>query len=237
MADYRLAGGPPRGGPATASKIERGLTGRLVRALLTALVEATGWLALVSLALVRRLSIEAWITGGVLLRAARRQPQRSLDVGVFGVGALAVALLWQGQRLEQARMGDSLECLALNIYHEARGEPDAGKIAVGQVVMNRVADPNFPNEVCAVVKQTGRIFTDRCHFSWWCDGLSDRPTEVRAWHEAQGLAQEILAGRVADPTGGALWYHADSVAPDWRTKLTPLSKIGRHQFYARPVKN
>ncbi len=36
-----------------------------------------------------------------------------------------------------------VECLALNIYHEARGEPDEGKVAVGHVVMNRAADPRF----------------------------------------------------------------------------------------------
>jgi len=237
MADYGTAGGPSRRGRAAVRQSDTNVPGRLLRGLLTALAEATGWLALALFALARRLLTESRIAAGVLLRAARRRPQTTLDASVFGVAALALAVLWQYRNFEHARMADSLECLALNIYHEARGESDAGKLAVGQVVMNRVADPGFPNEVCAVVKQKGRIFTNRCHFSWWCDGLTDRPTEARAWTEAQSLAGKILAGQVEDPTGGALWYHADSVAPDWRTKLVPLSKIGHHQFYTRPAKN
>jgi len=233
MATYGTVQGPSRRGPAIAGRLSSGVLRRLLRGLLTALAEATGWLALALFVLARRLLAEAWIAGGILLRAARRHPQTTLDIGVFGVVALAVALLWQFQRIEQVRMADSLKCLALNIYHEARGESDAGKLAVGQVVMNRVVDPGFPNDVCAVVQQKGQIFTDRCHFSWWCDGLSDRPREAQAWSAAQGLAQKILAGQAEDPTGGALWYHADSVAPDWRTKLAPLTKIGHHQFYGR----
>jgi len=228
--------GAARRGPVTRYRPDRHLAGRVLCALLAGLAEAAGWLALAVFAVARHLLREARIVVGVLLRAARRRPQATLDIGVFGLAALAVALLWQYQRIEQARMADGRECLALNIYHEARGEPEVGKIAVGEVVMNRVADPHFPNDVCAVVKQKGRIFKNRCHFSWWCDGLSDRPTDAQAWTEAQGLADKILAGQAADPTGGALWYHADSVAPDWGSKLAPGPKIGHHQFYLRPVK-
>ena len=45
-------------------------------------------------------------------------------------------------------------CLALNLYHEARGESLAGNLAVGFVTMNRVADPRYPDTVCGVVKQS-----------------------------------------------------------------------------------
>ena len=34
-----------------------------------------------------------------------------------------------------------------------------------------------------------------------------------------------------DPTGGAMWYHADFVKPAWRSSLTEGHKIGRHIFY------
>jgi spore germination cell wall hydrolase CwlJ-like protein len=46
-----------------------------------------------------------------------------------------------------------LRCLARNIFFESRGEPRAGKVAVGVVTLNRVEDPRFPNTVCGVVKQ------------------------------------------------------------------------------------
>ena len=48
---------------------------------------------------------------------------------------------------------DELECLALNIYHEARGEDINGQVAVSQVVMNRVDSNYFPSTVCDVIKQ------------------------------------------------------------------------------------
>ena len=45
------------------------------------------------------------------------------------------------------------ECLALNMYHEARGQGTAGLFAVSAVVLNRVNDKRFPNSVCEVIEQ------------------------------------------------------------------------------------
>ena len=47
----------------------------------------------------------------------------------------------------------SAECLALNMYHEARGQGTAGLFAVTAVVLNRVNDKRFPNSVCEVIEQ------------------------------------------------------------------------------------
>ncbi len=124
-----------------------------------------------------------------------------------------------------------LNCLALNIYHEARGEPDQGKRAVGHVVMNRVTDRRFPTSVCRVVRQGGERRRNRCQFSWWCDGRSDRPRNRTAWNSSLQIAQEIIVGQSSDPTGGALWYHADYVQPYWRKAFTRGPKIGQHIFY------
>lgn len=46
-----------------------------------------------------------------------------------------------------------LLCLARNIFYESGNEPEAGKIAVGVVTLNRVEDPRFPKTVCDVVKE------------------------------------------------------------------------------------
>ena len=45
------------------------------------------------------------------------------------------------------------ECLAVNMYHEARDQGTAGRLAVSAVVLNRVRDSRFPNTVCEVVYQ------------------------------------------------------------------------------------
>ncbi|MDH3474796.1 MAG: cell wall hydrolase [Rhodospirillales bacterium] len=124
-----------------------------------------------------------------------------------------------------------LECLALNIYHEARSEPEAGKLAVGHVVLNRALDPRFPGSLCEVIKQGGESPLRACQFSWWCDGKSDLPRDDDAWAQSRILADLIFNGGSRDPTGGALWYHADYVDPPWRDKLVEGPKIGRHLFY------
>ena len=48
---------------------------------------------------------------------------------------------------------DELHCLAKNVYHEARGESKAGKLAVAHVTLNRVHSDEFPDTVCGVVYQ------------------------------------------------------------------------------------
>ena len=70
---------------------------------------------------------------------------------------------------------ESLLCIALNIYFEARSEDLQGKVAVGSVVMNRIAHERFPDTACEVVYQGGDKVRHRCQFSWFCDGLSDNP--------------------------------------------------------------
>ena len=46
-----------------------------------------------------------------------------------------------------------IDCLAKNIYYEAGGEPEEGKVAVAMVTINRVRDGRFGKTVCAVVDQ------------------------------------------------------------------------------------
>ena len=184
----------------------------------------------------RRMARRAGVRLG---RWALRRPRRALGAGL-AVSLAVAAVLWptswrptSWRPAPRLDLSASLDCLALNIYHEARGEPREGKIAVGQVVMNRVGDPDFPAGVCAVVKQGGERPRNRCQFSWWCDGLSDRPDDAGAWEDSKDLAGKILAGGLQDPTRGALWYHADRVTPDWQTDIVRQGKIGRHIFYVR----
>ncbi|MES9866497.1 MAG: cell wall hydrolase [Candidatus Thiodiazotropha sp. LLP2] len=129
------------------------------------------------------------------------------------------------------KLTNELQCLALNIYFEARSESVEGQHAVGHVVMNRVAHRGFPNSICDVVKQGGEERRNRCQFSWWCDGRSDEPANRRAWLKSLELAYDVYLGRVNDPTRGALWYHAEYVSPTWSKALTMVTKIGQHLFY------
>lgn len=135
---------------------------------------------------------------------------------------------------KEPEIDEDLYCLALNIYHEARSEPESGQIAVARVTLNRVASKSFPSSICAVVQQGGEK-RHRCQFSWWCDGKSDQPTESRAWRRSLEISRRVLANEVSDPTYGALYYHADYVQPSWSSRLKRTTRIGRHLFY-RPAR-
>jgi len=130
----------------------------------------------------------------------------------------------------------ALKCLAMNIYWEARSEPVAGQVAVAAVTLNRVEDRRFPDDVCKVVRQGSEIRRHRCQFSWWCDGKKDVPLEAEAWRRANTLARLTSAGVIEDPTGGAMWYHADYVEPYWAEAKKQVTKIGKHIFYTLPKK-
>ena len=124
-----------------------------------------------------------------------------------------------------------LRCLALNIYHEARSEPEVGQEAVAAVTLNRVKSKSFPSSVCKVVKQGGQK-RNRCQFSWWCDGRSDQATEKAAWQRALEIGRESLLGVRDDPTNGATFYHTHKVRPRWARKFHRTARIGDHIFYS-----
>ncbi|MGE0624848.1 MAG: cell wall hydrolase [Pseudomonadales bacterium] len=152
--------------------------------------------------------------------------------------ALLVALLLAGCASQKPPAGHpsslppsvaagARDCVALAMYWEARGEGRDGMAAVGAVVDNRVKSHAFPNDHCSVVYQGGE--TPPCQFSWWCDGKSDRPTNQAQWALALGTAEDLLAGRISDPTKGALFFHSTAIRRPWNR--TQTARIGNHVFY------
>ncbi len=125
---------------------------------------------------------------------------------------------------------NQVRCVAQNIYFEARGESLVGQVAVGQVVMNRVYDVRWPSSPCAVVKQ--RKSRRRCQFSWYCDGKSDRPLNMKSWEQAHMIAKAIYFGDLQDDqTYGAKFYHSLAVSPRWAMHCNITVTIGNHIFY------
>lgn len=127
---------------------------------------------------------------------------------------------------------DELHCLAQNLYYEARGSNLADKIAVTDVVMNRVIDRRYPDTICGVV-QDGYIAGSRtCQFSWYCDGKSDVPLDMDRWYEAQAIAYSMSEfGQYRGITEGATHYHATYVDPFWADSLQMVGRIGAHIYY------
>lgn len=130
-----------------------------------------------------------------------------------------------------------IECLAENIYFEARSEPIEGMYAVAFVTMNRVLSQDYPDTICGVVKQK---INSTCQFSWYCESgpyyiskndlLTKRYNPV--YNDILRLAIHFYASHenLKDPTHGALFYHADYVNPRWKN-VRKTTQIGRHIFY------
>lgn len=108
--------------------------------------------------------------------------------------------------------------LARVISAEARGEPYAGQVAVGAVILNRIEHPSFPNTLAGVVYQPGA-------FTCMVDGQIDQPVA----ESARRAAQEALNG--SDPSGGAIYYFNPNTATSAWIWSRPLIKvIGKHRF-------
>lgn len=164
------------------------------------------------------------------------------DKSLLAVGyiLLGLILLLHAGKAEALDYDGERFCLAQNIYFESGNQSFAGKLAVGDVVMNRVEDPQFPNSVCEVIYQAktfvnwkGNIMPIRnqCQFSWYCDGKSDEPKDSVTWLESIRVADLILRGDFEDITEGSLWYHADYVRPNWADNLEEVVVIDNHIFY------
>lgn len=122
-------------------------------------------------------------------------------------------------------------CLARAVYFEARSESELGQLAVAKVILNRVADPEYPKSICGVVYQgSGR--RNSCQFSFACDGLPDDVKSAAAWANAKRIAQKAISGDAhVAAIGTATNYHADYVRPAWAKSMKRLIKIGHHVFY------
>ncbi len=130
----------------------------------------------------------------------------------------------------QARLAEK-NCLARAIYFEARSEPEAGQIAVANVILNRVKSKRYPNTICEVVYDGADRFNS-CQFSFACDGKHDSPRGQKEWAKAKKLAARALAGDAyVRVVSTATHYHADYVNPSWSGAMKRLIKIGRHIFY------
>jgi len=145
-------------------------------------------------------------------------------------------------------------CLALNVYHEARGESVAGQIAVANVTLNRVAHPKYPNTLCDVVKDATAFRghnlpeINQCAFSWYCDGKPDRvylyrkgqlnKTNAKAFVNAASVSILAIESKLPDNTHGAThYYNHHLVSPYWKHYYPVTRVIGQHTFLMRTEDN
>lgn len=104
-----------------------------------------------------------------------------------------------------------LACLAANVYHEARGEPKAGQLAVAYVTLNRAKNSSICTEVF-------------------------RPYQF-SWTLTKPMKYDIAAIKVAEKALNtesnfkATHFHTIHVSPAWAKEFKRLKRIGNHVFY------
>ena len=121
--------------------------------------------------------------------------------------------------------GQELGCMALNIYHEGRGEDRKGQVAIAAVTMNRVHSEDYPDTVCEVVWQ-------RKQFSWTHTASKYHSvTDQAAWQQSLRLARSFLDSEKVSEVGNATHYHASTVQPYWASEDKRVARVGNHLFY------
>ena len=159
------------------------------------------------------------------VRSFQRKNGLTAD-GVAGPATLnALGMEQTSQNSGSSQTGSSGEnasgdvaLLAKVISAEARGEPYDGQVAVGAVILNRIAHPSFPNTLAGVVYEPGA-------FTCMVDGQIDQPIASSAYQ----AARDALNG--ADPSGGAIYYFNPVTATSaWIWSRPLLTVIGKHRF-------
>ncbi len=134
-------------------------------------------------------------------------------------GADRPAVDWSGQT-----------CIALAIFSEARSEPEAGRAAVGQVIVNRATDSRqrWPATLCGSVLEPGQFVG----VEGWKYPRVARERDYGDWRAALDMADQIIAGTAPVPVDcqRATSFNQGSRPPGF----VALCRIGVHTFYAEP---
>ena len=150
-----------------------------------------------------------------------------LSLLLCSIDTFAVVTVPQHNDLSKARLS-SLQCLAVNLYHESRSESDIANMFIVGVVLNRVNDRRYPNDICKVV-------FDESAFSWTGDGLPDNIYNEKQYQRLYKIVEYVLLNKqlVLSMTEGVDHYHTVSINPYWANSevIQYVTTIDNHKFY------
>lgn len=133
---------------------------------------------------------------------------------------------------------DDVVCLALNIYHEARGSTEQDRIASSYVAFNRWEDSNYPLTLRTKERSLCNIIFDRYQFCWTNDSYVKLPKEKNSWADAQELAYELYTNPIHKQLAKefALQHYVvtplvtQKGRPKWIDNRTMQVEIGAHSY-------
>ncbi|MCY8256399.1 cell wall hydrolase [Bacillus spizizenii] len=111
-----------------------------------------------------------------------------------------------------------VDLLARLVRAEAESEPYTGKVAVAEVVLNRVESSQFPNSIRDVIYQSGQ-------FSPVSNGSINQPADS----ESLNAAKQALGS--GSNVGDALFFYNPATATNrWLDSKASKAVIGNHVF-------
>lgn len=138
--------------------------------------------------------------------------------GIAGEKTLAALGIKSTSNSSTSNNNTNLNLLSKLVYAEARGEPYKGMVAVAATVLNRVANPKFPNTVSGVIYQSG---------AYTC--VSDGQINLSPDSTSRKAAQDAINGW--DPTYGCIYYfNPNTATSSWIWSRTQVLTIGKHIF-------
>lgn len=118
--------------------------------------------------------------------------------------------------------GREKECLVRAMYFESNRSSEEGLLAVGTVVMNRVASPKFPDTICKVVGQPNQF----------ANGVMTRPMTSSALPKIEDTAGAVLRGKRHRAVGSAMFFHAEGYTFPY-TNMHYVTVAGGNAFYKK----
>lgn len=164
-------------------------------------------------------NIDGIFGSGTKDAVTRFQKAKGLDAdGIVGSKTLKALGLDAAAGTSGTYTESEITLLARIISAESRGEPYEGQVAVGAVILNRIAHPSFPNTLSGVIYQPGA-------FSCLTDGQVNQPV----YDSAKKAARDAVNGW--DPSGGAIYYYNPAKSTNkWIFSRPVLTVIGSHRF-------
>jgi N-acetylmuramoyl-L-alanine amidase len=152
-----------------------------------------------------------------------KQVSESLKVAMIFIIVLLLSVLFLKSVKAAQYSEKGIRCMTEALYHEARGEPVAGALAVKKVILNRVSDSRWPNTICDVIYQPKQ-------FSYANTGILPKVDNWFEYDRAEYIAR-LVHETDANFYGATHYFNYKLANPSWAKKLTFIKRIGDHVFY------
>lgn len=136
-------------------------------------------------------------------------------------------ILEEVRKLEHCAMDVQCLKLAEAIYFESGNNSYSDKIAIANVVKNRVQSGES-SYIDILTERNKKI----CQFSYLCVRKSFTIDHDRMWRDSVNAASDVYYNKVVDTTDGALYYYAHKriKKPKWARNMLVTKKTESHTF-------